>query len=515
MLLAKAAKNAARRFAKRECLVDGERRWSFADFDRLCDRVASGLRNRLAPGDRVALFMANRAEYLLLQMSIERAGLVRVPINARSTPNDVALILDDSAPKAIFHDGTTADQLAGDSRGAAWRIAVDSDDAESGPSWYELTAWPLDPDGLFRAALDDLCSINYTSGSSGSPKGVMLSHRNWLAVARNMLVDRDMSESDRVAHIGPLTHASGSYFMPWFLRGACSYIIAGGDPQSLVRAIEAERITVFTCVPTALTRIVNLPGLDDCDLTSLRAIGYGAEPIPGNTLTKAIARFGPILTQNYGQTEAYMTITMLPPADHFQMDEVGNPAGGTRIGCIGYPYTFVDVVLRAPDGRPVSGEEVGEITVRSDHVMMGYWGMPNETTAAIRDEWLWTGDLAQQDSDGRIYLVGRRKDMLISGGFNIYPGEIEAALTAHPAIMEAAAFGVPSDEWGEMAVACVVPSHPANPVDTGELMDYCKPLLGFRTPKRILLCEQFPKTPAAKVDKRRLRDMYLQSECNG
>jgi len=356
-------RQAAARFSDRLCLVDGERRFSFADFDLACDRLAAALSAGFDPGSRIALFMANRAEYLLLQMAIERAGLVRVPVNARSTVHDLRLIVGDCTPAAIFHDATTAARVAeatGDHGPRA--VQVDGDDAE----WTRLcradvAALPAAP------GADVLCSLNYTSGSSGRPKGVMLTHRNWLAVARNMLADRDIRAADRVAHIGPLSHASGSYFVPWFLRGASNHLIAGGAVDALLRTIAAERITVFTCVPTALTRIVNHPEIDRHDLSSLRAIGYGAEAIPNNTLDKAIARFGPIMTQNYGQTEAYMTIATLSPEDHFD-----GPGGTLRAGCIGHPYSFVAVVLRAPDGTPVAPGDVGEITVRSDHVMAGY-----------------------------------------------------------------------------------------------------------------------------------------------
>lgn len=490
---------AARRFGDRICLVDGERRFSFATFDALVDRIASGLARRFAPGTRVALLMANRAEYLLLQFALERAALVRVPINARAPVPEVRHLLSDSGAAALFLDTTTAARAdaAAIDLGPLWRVNVQRPDAD----WRDLIEHTVEPELLHRAALDDLCSLNYTSGSSGIPKGVMLTHRNWFAVARNMLVDRDLRADDRVAHVGPLSHASGSYFTPWFLRGACAILVPGGQAGTLIETIERERVTVFTCVPTVLTRIVNHPAVETADLTSLRAVGYGAEPIPLNTLRKALARFGPILTQNYGQTEAYMTIALLTPDEHFDHD------GLLRIGCVGRPYSFVEAVLRAPDGSPVPQGETGEITVRSDHVMAGYWNLPEATATALRDGWLWSGDLARADRDGRLTLVGRSKDMLISGGFNIYPQEIETVLTAHAEIIEAAVIGVPDPDWGEAAVAFVAPA-PAARIDANALGSYCQPLLGFRTPKRFVFVEELPKTSSGKADKTALRRQF-------
>jgi acyl-CoA synthetase (AMP-forming)/AMP-acid ligase II len=376
-----------------------------------------------------------------------------------------------------------------------WTVCVDGV-----PGFAELAAAPVDRALLGRAALDDLCSINYTSGTSGRPKGAMLTHRNWAALYRNMLIDRDIRGEDVLAHVGPLTHSSGTYFVPWFLRGATSVVVEGGTVDGLLAAIERHRVTVFTCVPTVLTRIVNHPELERFDLASLRAIGYGAEPIPRNTLEKALAKFGPILTQNYGQTEAMMTCTTLAPAEHF--------ATGTtepRIGCIGRPYSFVEIVLRDPAGAPVAPGEIGEITVRSDHVMAGYWRMPEETAKVLRDGWLWTGDLGRMDETGLVTLTGRSKEMLISGGHNIYPQELEAVLTSCPGVLEAAVVAQPDPDWGEIAVAFVAVAE-GSPLTAEDIRAAVRPRLGIRTPKRIEIVSALPKTGNGKVDKKLLRE---------
>jgi acyl-CoA synthetase (AMP-forming)/AMP-acid ligase II len=488
-------RRAARRYADRTALIGRHRAWSFAEFDDETDRLAGGLATLCQPGARVALYMRNAPEYLLLQTAIERAGLVRVPLNVRYTAMEVAHLLADCEATLILHDRHTevaTEEAVARSGGSTLMIAL------HGPAYGELLASA--PIGTDRSAanLDALASITYTSGTSGQPKGVMLSHRNWRDVTRNMLIDRRIRDTDRLAHIGPLTHASGTYFAPFFLRGATSVIVEEGTVDALLAAIERESITGFTCVPSLLTRIVNHPDIDRFDLSSLEFIFYGAEPIPMNTLKMAIAHFGPIFTQNYGLTEAMMTCTFLPPEDHF--DE----AGTLRSGCIGRPYSFVDIVLRGPDGRPVGPGEIGEITIRSEHMMRGYWRLPEETGKVLRDGWLWSGDLARADADGFITLAGRSKDMIISGGFNIYPQEIEACLTGSPGIVEAAVVGVSSEDFGEMAVAFVVPAA-SEALDAGTLSDWCKPRLGIKTPKRWRIVPELPKGSNGKIDKAAIR----------
>lgn len=496
--IASPMRSAARRFAERPALVAGGRSWTFAEFDGAVARLAGGLAERFAPGDRVGLYMRNSAEYLLLQAALERAGLVRVPLNVRYTALEVRNLLRDCGAAAILNDRHTVAAAAEATAGLG--IATLATD---GPDFERLQA--AEPIGEDRSAaeLDALASITYTSGTSGRPKGVMLSHRNWRAVTRNMLIDRRIREGDRLAHIGPLTHASGTYFAPFFLRGATSIVIEEGTVDALLAAIPRHGITGFTCVPTLLTRIVNHPQLDRYDLSSLQFIFYGAESIPRNTLEKALDRFGPILTQNYGLTEAMMTCAFLPPEQHF------DGKGELRAGCIGRPYSFVDIVLRAPNGQPVPSGEIGEITIRSEQTMMGYWQMPEETAGVIRNGWLWTGDLARMDGEGFITLSGRSKDMLISGGFNIYPQEVEASLTGTPGVLEAAVVGVPSEDLGEMAVAFVV-AVPGETVTGDGLAAWLKPRIGIKTPRRWRIVDELPKSSNGKIDKVRIKRMAAE-----
>lgn len=488
-------RDAARRFAGKTALVDNERAWTFAELDEIADRIAGGLAASLPTGARCALLMANRAEYVMAQLALERAGLVRVPVNARSTASEIARLVADCEAALLICDRNTASlaeaALAG-MADAPRRIVVGE------VEWTELKrAAPIGPD-RGNADLDRICSINYTSGSSGQPKGVVLTFRQWRAVYKNMLIDRRLTADDVVAHIGPLTHAAGTYVTPCLLRGATNVIVPGGRIENLFDEIERYRVTGFTCVPTVLTRIVHHPDVAARDLSSLRWIGYGAEPVPHNTLARAIAMFGPILTQNFGLTEAMMTCALLGPDEHVR------PDGTLRTGCIGRPYTFVDIALRAADGSQVQPGEVGEITIRAEHVMREYWRKPRETAASLREGWLWTGDLARLDADGYYYLSGRSKDMIISGGFNIYPQEIERFVGSHPDVEECAVVGVEDAEFGEAAVAFV--SARAGAGLSGETLHaYCRPELGIKTPRRWRVLAALPKTPNGKTDKAALR----------
>ncbi len=478
-----AGRDAAARFAERLALVDGARRWTHAELWHQAEALASGLqRAGHPPGARVAVWMSNCAEFILISLAIEIAGLVRVPLNARYTRHEVGEILKDCEPVLIAADPPRARRLP------AQAPAVISGSAQ----WRELER-SHSPTDLYAASAGDLCSLNYTSGSTGKPKGVMLTHRNWMAVYRNLLTDRDIRQDDRLLHVGALSHASGAYFMPFFLRGAASVI---SEPRigGLLRSLEREQATVFTCVPSLLTRLLADRRLDETPTGSLRQIGYGGEPMPANTLKAALEKFGPMLVPNYGLTEAMMTICTLPAEEMLSGDT-------PRQSALGRAYTHVDIELRDQQGRAVADGEVGELYVRGEQVMQGYWRAPERTAEVLCEDWLRTGDLARRSADGIFTLAGRSKDMLICGGFNIYPQEVAAVIASCPGVAEVAVVGLPDPNWGEIPVAFVTGTQ----LQQQTLLAYSRPLLGIRTPKRWEIREQLPRTLAGKIDLTALR----------
>lgn len=479
---------ALKRHGNRPVLSDGSSRLSAADLDGQAERLARALAARYQPGERILFFMRNRIEFVVLQLACERAGLVRVPVNRLYTGGEVARICEAARPAALFYDDDTAARVT-DLPDGPWLCSVDD------TAWSEFVASAPAID-LPDVAPDALCSLNFTSGTTGQPKGVMMSHANWAAVYNNMLIDRDMRADDRFIHIGPLTHASGAYIAPNLLRGAENILVDMRTSSDLFDAIELHRATVFSCVPTVLTRIVADDGRHGRDLSSLRRVIYGAEAIPPNTLRGALDFFGPILVQNYGLTEAMMTVCFQSEADHAR--EGAN--------CIGRPYSFVEVVMRDAHGRAVPDGEAGELTIRGGQVMMGYWQMPEATAATLKDGWLWSGDLAVRDPDGCIRLVGRAKDLVISGGFNIYPPEVEAWFCGVPGVTEAAVFGLPDADWGEKLVSVVACD---TSVTVEALRDRAKAELGYKTPKLIEIRPALPRTANGKIDKKALKEDML------
>ena len=294
-------------------------------------------------------------------------------------------------------------------------------------------------------------------------------------------------------HVGPLSHASGAYFMPFFLCGGASVI---SEPRigGLLRSLVREQATVLTCVPSLLTRLLADRRLARHRPGSLRQIGYGGEPMPFNTLRAAFEKFGPILVPNYGLTEAMMTVCTLP-AEEMLCDNAPRPA------VLGRAYTHVDIELRDRQGRAVADGEVGELYVRGDQVMQGYWQAPEKTAEVLCGGWLRTGDLARRSADGLFTLAGRSKDMLICGGFNIYPQEVAAIIAGCPGVAEVAVVGLPDPGWGEIPVAFVTGTQ----LNKQALLAYSRPLLGIRTPRRWELREQLPRTLAGKIDLTALR----------
>jgi long-chain acyl-CoA synthetase len=463
-------------------LADGERvHADWATFAARTAAAAAGLRDDfgLSPGDRVAIVMRNRPEYLEALFAIWHAGLVAVPVNARLHRDEIAYILDDSGTAVVVTDPDHADDIT--SLRAATVIAP-------GEQWERITA--SSPAPLVDRRQDDPAWLFYTSGTTGRPKGATLTNRNLLMCALSYYADIDpVSPDDSILHIAPLSHGSGLYGLPHIARGAVSVI--GDDVAALGARWPGMS---FFAAPTMVKRLAGDPAMAD---VPLKTIIYGGAPMYLADLKKALERFGPRLAQIYGQGETPMTITALSKQDHVD----GDPA---RLQSVGTARTDVEVRVVDGDDRELEAGEVGEIVVRGDVVMAGYWRQPEATAEALRGGWLHTGDLGSFDADGYLTLRDRSKDLIISGGMNIYPREVEEALLHHPGVRDVAVVGRPDPEWGESVVAFVVPVGAPPPVE--QLDRTCLDRIArYKRPKEYRFLDALPTNNYGKVVKRQLR----------
>lgn len=507
MNLASWVERQGRRLRERPALAVGQD--VHASWGELAARVAGaagGLRGGpagglgLEPGDRVALVMDNRPEYLEAQFAVWHAGLVAVPVNARLHRDEIAYVLEHSGARAVVTDEAHADDVTvlRDRIGTVEEVVL-----APGPDWDRLTSSA--PAALADRGSDDPAWLFYTSGTTGRPKGATLTHGNLLMASLSYFADiGPVSADDSVLHAAPLSHGSGLYGLPHVARGAVSVFPAhaplGG--AELVDLLGRWSGMSFFAAPTMVRRLAADEALAGADLSGLKTIIYGGAPMYLADLEAALATFGPRLAQIYGQGETPMTITGLSLKDHA---DTGHPRWRERMQSVGFPRTDVEVRVADADGRPLAAGEPGEVLVRGAVVMAGYWNQPDETAEALRDGWLHTGDVGSLDEDGFLTLHDRSKDLIISGGMNIYPREVEEALLRHPHVEAVAVVGRPDPEWGESVVAFVV--HDGTEPPVVELDRVCLDSIArFKRPKDYHFVDALPTNNYGKVLKRELRE---------
>jgi len=493
--------NAVAAWPEKVAVRHGDRRWSYRELDAVAAAFAGRLASLgLVPGDRVALFMKNGPAYPAALLGAFRGGYAAVPINAKLHPREAAYIIENSQAKAALVDADRHDSVKAASPDTCAFISTGNA--------LEAILAGVRADALspVERQPDDLAWIFYTSGTTGKPKGAMLSHRNLIAMAVNCLADIcAFRPEDRLLHSAPLSHGSGLYLIPALSRGAENIIDAGTsfDPNRILRFVADEGVTVLPFLaPTMIVRLLDAdPAIR---APALRAIIYGGAPIHVEHLHAALRRFGPALTQLYGQGEAPMTVSYLPDWAHMDADdETLRSAGFIRSG--------VEARILGADGAALASGEVGEIAVRGDVVMRGYWRNEAANAASLAGGWLKTGDIGRYDARGRLHILDRRHDTIISGGSNIYPREVEDVLTRHPAVKEAIVFGLPDPEWGESVAAAVVRLDDS--VDAETLIAFCLDhLASFKKPRRIEFVSQLPQNAYGKVLRRDLRDRFAKSE---
>ncbi len=445
--------------------------------------------------------MSNRPEYLEAQFAAWHAGLVAVPVNARLHREEVAYVLEHSGTSVVVTDdehldvvGPLLDRLDG------LRAVV----VAPGPEWERLAAEPPHP--LVEQASSDPAWLFYTSGTTGRPKGATLTHGNLLMASLSYFADiAPVAARDSVLHAAPLSHGSGLYGLPHVAQGAVSVFPASGalGGAELAALLGRWPGLSFFAAPIMVTRLAADPALTGADLTGLKTIIYGGAPMYLADLEQALATFGPRLAQIYGQGETPMTITALSVADHAESD---HPRWRQRMQGVGFPRTDVEVRVVDADDAALPPGEAGEVVVRGGVVMAGYWEQPEATAETLRGGWLHTGDVGSLDEDGYLTLHDRSKDLIISGGMNIYPREVEEALMTHPGVRSVAVVGRPDPEWGESVVAFVVAGDDERPPSVEDLDRAClERIARFKRPKEYHLVEALPTNNYGKVLKRELR----------
>ena len=486
------------------------RQRSWAEVGERVPRLAAGLRSMgLRPGDRLAVLAFNSDNYIELFFAAAWANLVIVPLNTRwAIPENIYGLKDADCAGLVVDDGFAA-QVPELLKGHAMARLVHMGDGATpeGMQAYEALIEGSAPMADECGRDDELCGIYYTGGTTGHPKGVMLSHKNFIAASINWIATLHFSDQTRYMHSAGLFHLAGS--SPAFaltLAGGTHVCLPKFEAVLAFEAIQTHKVNYVLFVPTMINMMLNHPDFDRYDFSSVRYCEYGASPIPDAVLAAAIDKLpGWEFIQGYGMTETAALTVSLPWRYHFD-GELG-PHKRQAAGRAAYG---VDVRIVDPEGRELPRGTPGEIAVRGAQVMLGYWNKPEATAAAVRDGWMHTGDGAWMDEDGFIYIVDRVKDMIISGGENIYSREVENAVHAHPAVRECAVIGVPDEKWGE-AVLAVVALKEGRQASEQEIIDHCRTLIaGYKCPRQIAFCEALPLSGAGKIMKNVLREPYWQ-----
>jgi fatty-acyl-CoA synthase len=491
----------ARKTPRRTALVHGEHTLTYGELAERVNRLAHGLRSLgVRRGDRVAYLGPNHPSFLETLFATGALGAVFVPLNTRLTAREIAYQLADSGASVLVHGAGHAalvDEIGPGTGGVRSRVAVDGPGGDT--HGYERlvaesAAEPIDE----RVTLDDLCMIMYTSGTTGRPKGAMLTHGNLTWNAVNVLVDHDLIADEVALVSAPLFHTAGLNMLtlPVLLKGGRCVLTGGFDVDATFDLIARHRVTFMFGVPAMFQQVARSPRWAEADLSSLRILTCGGAPVPP-ALIAAYGERGLTFLQGYGMTEASPGVLFL---------DAGHAV--SKAGSAGVQHFFSDVRVVDDALRDVAPGETGEVIVRGPHVFRGYWGLPEESAAAFTDGWFRSGDAARADEDGYVTIVDRIKDMIISGGENVYPAEVEHAVLDHPDVLECAVIGIPDEKWGEAGRAVVVPRPGSGLTAEAVLAHLDGRLARYKVPKSVVFTDRLPRNAAGKLLKRPLRAEY-------
>ena len=497
-------------------VVCGEERWTYGAFVGRIRRLAEALQKRgIGKGDRVAILHQNCHYYLEAYYALALLGAISCPLNYRLSAREVAFILNDTEAKAMIAQPRFAELVTGSLRTLGRELPVywteQGKIPEGGTSVETMMA---EVSGEITPAVvseDDVAQLYYTSGTTGRQKGVMLTHKNVAVHALGTIAELNLTDEDRWIHVAPMFHLADAW-ATWAITwvGGTHIMVPEFDARKVMALMEKERVTLTNMIPTMLNLMVNDPEIEKHDFSSLRVMLSGGAPIAPEVVRKIMEAFGCDYIQTYGMTETapYLTMSILkdylkerPEKERFKFK-----------AATGRPVIFVQLKVIREDGTEVAwnDEEVGEIVVKGDSVTPGYWHLPDETAKALKDGWLHTGDLAVVDPEGYVNIVDRKKDMIVTGGENVYSTEVENVLYEHPAILEAAVIGIPDEKWGEAVHACVVLKEGMTATEE-EIIAFCKENLArYKAPKSVEFLSALPRTGSGKIYKKGLRDKYLK-----
>ncbi|MFR9802118.1 long-chain-fatty-acid--CoA ligase [Pseudonocardia sp. RS010] len=505
---------------ERPAVVDGDVRFDYATLAERVDALGGGLQSLgIGAGDVVGVLALNGYRHLEYWLGVPAIGAVLNDLNFRLNEEELAFIIDDCGTVALAVDDmhlAVGRSLLDRCPTLTTLVHMGDGPAPQGAASHDVLvthapATPVNP------APDDIAGIFYTGGTTGRPKGVLLSHRNLVANAKHALLAIRHTPDERYLHAGPMFHlADGSqtYAVTWI--GGVHVFVPGFDAELVGRVIEREQVSLLLIVPSMINMLVNHAGTADRDLSSLRLLLYGASPMPDQLQQAAMKLLPCDFSQLYGMTEAAPLLTQCTPEDHRRGAAGEQPFAG-RLRSAGAPVIGVQVEIHREDGTRAAPGEVGEIWARGPNIMVGYLNRPEETAAALDAEgWYHSGDAAWADELGYVYIVDRVKDMIISGGENVYSAEVENVLYTHPDVLEAAVIGVPDDSWGERVHAVVVPRPGAEPA-VEDLVAHCRSRLGgFKVPRSVdFRADALPKSGAGKILKRELRAPYWAGKDRG
>ncbi|MEV1172906.1 acyl-CoA synthetase [Nonomuraea sp. NPDC049784] len=493
-------RRSAARHPSKTAIVYGSLRQSYADLDLAVNRTANALAARgVGKGDRFAVFSHNNHAFVVTYFALARLGAISVPINFMLGSAEVAYILEHSGATGILVEEALL-PVAEAAVGTQVRVRGVIGSADGWEPFAEWAAFGDVSEPQVEIADDDPIQLMYTSGTESRPKGATLSSRSLIAQYVTCVVDGEMSHHDVEVHALPLYHCAQlhCFLTPGIYLGATNIVLPGPSPAAILATIEGERATKLFCPPTVWISLLRHPDFDRRDLSSLRKGYYGASIMPVEVLKEIATRLPDVRLFNfYGQTEMAPVATILGPEEQL-----------TRLGSAGRAALNVETRIVDDQDRPVPSGVVGEIVHRSPHAMLGYWNDPAKTAEAFRGGWFHSGDLGVMDADGYLSVVDRKKDMIKSGGENVASREVEEAIYQHPAVAEAAVFGVPDEKWIEAVTAAVVLREGAG-VTEAELTAFLRGrLAAFKTPKRVVFVDALPKNASGKVLKRELRDAF-------